>query len=424
MNNTFKNILLSLILSGGFVFAAQVFAHASSKSYAHWILDGNIVDVTLTIKLSDLNLLANFFEGEKADWQSRLASHIEQNIFLETPESSCSLSPENMHIEVANGYFQYRNRFQCVTQQNGIDKKANNEHLKITNNAFFLWDKSHMHIARLKRQDGNLQEHIFLDRQRQWLTTEIQTENLRAVSVPAFILLGFEHILSGWDHLAFLLALLLLCFASNSSWKTIALLITGFTLGHSSSLFLSMQQLLISDSLMVEAFIAWSILLLVFETRFQSSASQKYLAGFLLIAFLTYGFIGYYFLISIFPVLSLTGLLLFSLSYLYLGQRLQTEKSRVLLASIITIAFGFIHGLGFAGNLQTHHLSQESILPALFGFNVGVELGQLLVISIIFVTYKIVSKIFDEKYMGAANTAILLLLAFCATFWFIERSFY
>lgn len=413
-NNFLKDYFFVFLTLSAFVFPAQVFAHASSESYANWLQDDKHIEVKFTIKLSDLNLLADFFEGEKMGWQERVASHIEDNIFLMASETPCTLKFGNALIKVAHGYFQYQNRFQCSSYEN----------LKIINNAFFSWDKSHMHIARLTEKDGHIQEAIFLDSQRQWSSSENQLDISQTVSIPAFILLGFEHILSGWDHLAFLLALLLLCFANNSSWKTIALLVTGFTLGHSISLFLSMQQLLISDSLMVEAFIAWSILLLVFETRFQITPSQKYLAGFLLVAFFAYAFIGQVFLSSIFPILSLIGLLLFSLSYLYLGQRLQTKKSKVLLATLITSAFGFIHGLGFAGNLQTYQISQESVLPALFGFNVGVELGQILIIFIIFAVYKLVSKLFDEKYVTALNTALLLWLAFFSTFWFIERSFF
>jgi hydrogenase/urease accessory protein HupE len=140
----------------------------------------------------------------------------------------------------------------------------------------------------------------------------------------AYTLLGVEHILSGFDHLLFVLGLLFLVGFNRRLVATI----TAFTLAHSLTLALSALGWLMLRAPPVEATIALSIVLVAGEALHQRpTLSRRWPA---LVAFL----------------------------------------------------FGLVHGLGFAGALKEIGLPQHHLIAALMTFNVGVELGQLAVVGI------------------------------------------
>ena len=70
------------------------------------------------------------------------------------------------------------------------------------------------------------------------------------------------------------------------------------------------------------------------------------------------------------------GLTLFRLAY---GHSASSQKEALKLAPLMTLAFGLIHGFGFAGLLSEIGLPPENVASALIGFNIGIEIGQLLV---------------------------------------------
>ncbi|MEM8963898.1 MAG: HupE/UreJ family protein [Acidobacteriota bacterium] len=138
--------------------------------------------------------------------------------------------------------------------------------------------------------------------------------------------LGVEHILVGWDHLLFVLALVLIV-----GWgRSLLFTITAFTLGHSITLGLASLGVVTVPQAPVEAAIAISIYVLAIE-------------------------------------LMLT----------WRGHTTLTRRRPWLVAS----AFGLLHGLGFAGALSEIGLPSGEIPLALFAFNLGIELGQLLFVG-------------------------------------------
>ena len=142
--------------------------------------------------------------------------------------------------------------------------------------------------------------------------------------VPSYIGLGVEHILQGIDHLAFVLCLLFLVgFNRQLLWT-----VTAFTAAHSITLGLSAINLITLSGPPVEATIALSIVLAASEAlRKTPTATRRWPA---LVAFI----------------------------------------------------FGLVHGLGFAGALREIGLPEHHLLLALLSFNVGVEIGQLVVVAI------------------------------------------
>lgn len=177
--------------------------------------------------------------------------------------------------------------------------------------------------------------------------------------------LGIEHILIGIDHLLFVLGLLLLV----SSVRLLIQTITAFTIAHSITLALSALDLVHIPQAPVEAVIALSIVFLAREylmvLRGHDSLTARY-------------------------------------------------------PWLVAFSFGLLHGFGFAGVLQEIGLPQQDVPLALLTFNVGVEIGQLIFISIILIIFKgwRLLKIDTPKWL---IYSLPYLLGAISSFWLIER---
>jgi hydrogenase/urease accessory protein HupE len=176
----------------------------------------------------------------------------------------------------------------------------------------------------------------------------------------AYTVLGVEHILTGYDHLAFVLALLFLVGFN----KRLLLTITAFTAAHSLTLAVSALGLLTLRPPPVEATIALSIMLVAGEA-------------------------------------------------LHEGRTLSKRWP-----AVVAFLFGLVHGLGFAGALKEIGLPQQHLAVALLTFNVGVELGQLLVVAISFAIYRVLAR---QPQFGAARTPALYAIGSVAAYWSITR---
>ncbi|MGH8575781.1 MAG: HupE/UreJ family protein [Gammaproteobacteria bacterium] len=176
----------------------------------------------------------------------------------------------------------------------------------------------------------------------------------------AYTVLGIEHILNGFDHLLFVLALLFLV----GFERRLVLTISAFTLAHSLTLALSALGWLTLRSPPVEAAIALSIVLVAGEALHQQPAlSRRWPA---LVAFL----------------------------------------------------FGLVHGLGFAGALREIGLPQNHLVVALLTFNVGVELGQLLVVAVAYPLYRALTA---WPKSAIARAPALYAIGSVAAYWSIGR---
>jgi hydrogenase/urease accessory protein HupE len=176
----------------------------------------------------------------------------------------------------------------------------------------------------------------------------------------AYTLLGVEHILTGADHLLFVVGLLFLVGFNRRLVATI----TAFTLAHSLTLALSALGWLTLRSPPVEATIALSIMLVAGEALHQQ------------------------------PTLSRRW------------------------PAVVAFLFGLVHGLGFAGALKEIGLPQNHLLVALLTFNVGVELGQLLVVGVAYLVYRAVG---NWPKSAMARTPALYAIGSVAAYWSIGR---
>jgi len=196
---------------------------------------------------------------------------------------------------------------------------------------------------------------------------EVPAESGTLAVAGAFTVHGIEHILFGYDHLLFVLALILIV----RSFRTLLWTITAFTLAHSITLGLATLGVVSVPSAPVEAMIALSILLLASEI-------------------------------------------------------LRLQRGEPSLTArwpwIVAFCFGLLHGFGFAGALTSIGLPQGEIPQALLFFNVGVELGQLIFVAVILLAIQVLKGLFGSAIAArTALTATSYVIGTLATFWFLER---
>ena len=237
----------------------------------------------------------------------------------------------------------------------------------------------HTHFARLNSavytQEGDVLERVLVTGQdTRWDLSDNGQAEARGTSVWGYVRLGVEHIAGGWDHLAFVFALLLLA----ASLREVVTLVTGFTLAHSLTLGLAVLGVFRPESSAVEILIGFSIALVAAENNWLLGSRGR------LIPTLFVGFLVACLILSMAGSGALLptawiGMALFSAChFLLLARSRRPERLR----AAVAFAFGLVHGFGFAGVLMEMELPVNRLLPGLFGFNVGVELGQLVVVAL------------------------------------------
>ncbi len=156
-----------------------------------------------------------------------------------------------------------------------------------------------------------------------------------------YLQLGWEHIISkdALDHQLFILALIAIF--SFRDWKKVLILVTAFTIGHSLTLVLSALDVFRFPSDWVEFLIPCTIVFTALDN------------------------------------------IIFS----------KNEKKLIQLNYYLALIFGLIHGMGFANSVRMMLANEQDITLPLFGFNVGLELGQIVVVAIALFIHYIFSEV-------------------------------
>ena len=227
-------------------------------------------------------------------------------------------------------------------------------------------------VIHLTRPDGSFTRRVGAPGESVIEIRSTQSETLRA---RAYLLIGFEHILGGFDHLLFLVAL---CLVTGGGW-TIVRAVTGFTLGHSASLAASALGWASPPATLIESLIALSIVFVAAEaiSRDRSTLTWRYPA-------------------------------------------------------IVSALFGLLHGFGFAGYLRDIGLPRGDELSALLLFNLGVEFGQIVFIGSLLLLGTIgayglarflKAATHDRGFLtiGIARQMTAYGIGSMAAFWFLQR---
>jgi hydrogenase/urease accessory protein HupE len=178
-------------------------------------------------------------------------------------------------------------------------------------------------------------------------------------NIGKFIALGIEHILTGYDHIAFLLALIVI----GLSIREVLKIITAFTLAHSITLLLAAMQVVSLNSRVVESVIAFSICYVALENLLKKEVNYRWL---------------------------------------------------------LTFGFGLIHGFGFASVLQELIVGKSKLLVSVVSFNLGVEIGQLMIFLVLLPVLHLLKNTIEFRKVTIGTSLAILLLGFT---WLIQRVF-
>lgn len=347
--------------------ASPVLAHQSSVVYGDVVASGRVVDVTLQIAHTDLYEALGLDKDrpatvdEAAAGAARVGQYVQARVRVENHGHACASVPEQHAIlprQTGDGFFFVQKlQFRCHRSL---------EDARLSYDLFFDVDPRHQCLLRV-RSDGD---------QGPTETEQALRNSSRSITLgrPLSLLdnladyaaLGVEHIFTGYDHLAFLFALLIVVAgtarrASDSAAAgllgsgptadtapepraagshggagqgsaragLLALLriVTAFTLAHSVTLCLSGLGVLSLPSRWVESVIAASIGYVAIENLLRPTPRHRF---------------------------------------------------------ALTFVFGLVHGFGFASVLKEVGLPRRGLLLSLLSFNVGVELGQLVVVALAF----------------------------------------
>ena len=373
-------------------------AHNRSESYSKFNLTSNeqgmAIQVTGSIKQDIFN---NFNPTSHFQSYESLVTYLDKAI---NPGSSCKLN-ESVEINenISLGVLKFVWSYQCLQIPQSISMSLFQD-LGVT----------HTHIARGVIDGQSVPEFMFASTQDAWVIGLPGESNVNQSSYFGYFKSGVQHILSGWDHLTFLLGLLLLF-----TGRFLIIAITGFTIGHSLTLGLGAMNVLRVHSEIIETLIGFSILLLALEYFLKHAFEINKLIKNLALSFCAF------LPLTIFGNLDLiliVGLALFLTFYL----SLTNHYSNPWLPLMVTIFFGLIHGLGFASSIAESGIPQDRLLPIILSFNIGVEVGQLAVAFTLLAFLKLTKTYFrfsDFNYLhGAMGTFVFSM----GTFWFISRA--
>jgi hypothetical protein len=382
--------------------STPVAAHTLSESHSNWRIDGRIVHLTFTLPAAEARRLA---APGQAPGDDAIGAYLARHVLVRASGASCTPQQAPERLTATPGTHRFEFTFQCAADRN----------LELGSSAFFEFVPSHTNYAQIQTADGEFVEQL-ITRDRQMLdVTQVSGRELESAGFLAYVKLGILHIFTGVDHQAFLVGLILL----SRRLKDLVFVVTGFTIGHSLTLALAFTGILRPHGEYIDALVGLTIALVGSEIVARNSGRPAVVASGLaaLLALMTgASLLGWGGL----PALLLVGAALAASCYLMISGRVHDA---VRLRVVVTVVFGLVHGFGFAAGLLEMRLPSKNLAELLFGFNLGVEIGQItLVLAVLGLAALAVRSGVLLPRRLVANFAAMLLVA-VGLFWFVSRSY-
>ena len=330
----------------------SAFAH-TNNSEGYSLIEVNEKNLIYELKL-DLIELGHSMNKEMKENQyfdtKAVQDYINSHINLYADSTKVEGTIENSDVETIND-----RQFAVINLNYRLEQKP--QKLILDYNMFLDdSDPSHANYATIKL-DGKQQEAVLSYESRELAIGEVTFMQ----SATQFLLLGLEHIFTGYDHILFVISLLF----GAKTFKNILSLVTAFTIAHSFTLILATLEIVQLPGRFVESAIALSIIYVALINIFSpDSKHQPWLA----------------------------------------------------------FGFGLIHGFGFAGILSEMRLDGNHLATSLLSFNIGIEIGQLIIVSVVFPILLWVKKLTFKPVKWVIPGTSVAILAF-GLVWFFERAF-
>jgi hydrogenase/urease accessory protein HupE len=336
-----KGLSLALVVLS-LLTAQPASAHTMGVSRGEYIVRGDVVTATLLFRAEELRAATT-----EVDLVSELA--------IDTAGAPCPGAFVSTAPDAPDGV-RIIARFSCPTRPTLLHVHAG-----------FLarFPSGHAHVVAIDRDDGAPSEHLVV------LARPDALVDLGAPPSPGFmgfVLAGIEHILTGADHLLFLLGLVLLPRDAEASRrdriKALVFVLTAFTIGHSVSLAIATLGGHAPSARIVEPLVA--------------------------------------------------------LSVAYVGaENLWARASRLRRRWLITFPFGLVHGFAFASGLLLVGLPRKELPLALVGFNTGVEIGQLGVMTLVLPALFLLAR--KARAYDTVRVVLSVAVLVCGLVWFVQR---
>jgi hypothetical protein len=363
-----------LLLLACFLWSITAHAHKPSDSYLTLTIDANQVDGQWDIALRDLDFAIGLDTnadgaitwGEVQARQKEIDAYALSRLRVSAGEQNCPLQATAHLIDDHTDGAYAVLRFQAICP-------AIAGSLQVKYQLFFDIDPQHKGLLRLQYQGASITGIFSPDSADQTFSLQAPSRFRQFID---YLREGVWHIWIGYDHILFLLALLLPAVVVRAAgrWQpvpafrpafwSVLRIVTAFTVAHSVTLTLATLGVISLPSRWVESTIAASVIIAALNNVYPLFRERRWVMAFL---------------------------------------------------------FGLIHGFGFASVLTDLGLPQEALAVALVGFNVGVETGQLAIVAGFLPLIYFLRR--GWLYRRVLLTGGSILIALLATVWFVERAF-
>jgi hypothetical protein len=362
-------LILVLVLSPGL--SAPAFAHTRSETHSAWQIKGNTVHLQYTVP--DLESKRITPDGEMPSVE-QLGAYIAQHVGASAGDQPCKMTDGHRPVAAAVGYRRYEFAFECPST----------EEIKVNSSAWFELVESHTNFAQIQTDSGAFIERLITKDQQTLDVSASAASPLQNAGFLDFLKMGMMHIFTGVDHMSFMLGLVLI----SRRVRDLLFVVTGFTIGHSLTLALAVTGILRPHPEFIDALVAFTIAMIGAENLGDSTHKPLVVAlgmGGLMFALAIAQYLGGPIIL---PTLLLVGAGIFGANYLMLTGHMR-DAARVRL--VMTLVFGLIHGFGFASDLLEMKLPSGRLAQLLMGFNLGVEVAQVIVVmSAVLLAYVLV----------------------------------
>jgi hydrogenase/urease accessory protein HupE len=346
--------MLVLLLGAG-----DVWAHKLNTSYANLVARTDTLMLRVRIDDFDMEQMGLDTDGDGALYYEEMEAGL--------PQIADFISA-HLRVDV-NGR---RVSFERGTTDISPDNKGNifavvylgahlpepPEQVDIDVDFFSTFGDEHKCIAKVLLPGKSLEQAVFAaDTQRQSFYAHREKSLLE--QARAFIWLGVEHIFLGYDHIMFLLALIIV----GGRLRDLVKIVSAFTIAHSITLCLAALEYVHLPARWIEAGIALSIVYVALENFWLKRTDHRWM---------------------------------------------------------LTFAFGLVHGFGFANVLRELGLPTKGLVVSLLSFNIGVEFGQIAIVALLFPLILWLNRQAFQRSVVWGLSAVILLFG---TGWFVERIF-
>jgi HupE / UreJ protein len=377
-------------------------AHTKSETYTVWHISGPAARATYSIPLVEADRLAK--GGGRAS-NDEVSTYLASHVSVASKAGQCPIAGPVRAVAATEQFRRFELAFQCTSA----------EDLELHSDAFFELVPSHVTLAQIETDKGDLIEQMITADQRTLSLSGGEAEVMRSASFLDYMKMGVMHIFTGVDHMSFLLGLVLI----SRRMRDLAFVITGFTLGHSATLALAVTGILRPHAEYIDALVALTIALIGAENIAVATRKPEVISiG--VVSLLTVMAVASAAGFGSLPAALLAGAALFASSYLMMSGHLY-DAARLRL--VVTLVFGLIHGFGFATDLLEMRLPTERLVELLVGFNLGVEVGQL---TLVFSLLGIVAVLARARITLPRPIVVDVLssgLVALGMYWFISRSY-